>query len=150
MSALTPAPLLNEVRVLIDSARGHTAATANAELTLLYWRVGRCIRAEVLGGTRAEYGQQVIASLAQALTADYGRGWSEHAEAAKQAVEVRVGHAELQQAWQKGRSVNRWRGGLACNPTSGRGFGGGGRFRSCARGDITSSMRAARVSETLR
>ncbi|MBB5498687.1 YhcG family protein [Paraburkholderia sp. MM5384-R2] len=77
MSALTPAPLLNEVRVLIDSARERTAAAVNAELSLLYWRVGRCIRAEVLGGTRAEYGQQVIASLAQALTTDYGRGWSE-------------------------------------------------------------------------
>jgi predicted nuclease of restriction endonuclease-like (RecB) superfamily len=77
MSALTPASLLNEVRLLIDSARERTAAAVNAELTLLYWRVGRCIHAEVLGGVRAEYGQQVIASLAKALTADYGRGWSE-------------------------------------------------------------------------
>ena len=77
MSALTPALLLNEVRLLIDSARERTAAAVNAELTLLYWRVGRCIHAEVLGGVRAEYGQQVIASLAKALTADYGRGWSE-------------------------------------------------------------------------
>jgi predicted nuclease of restriction endonuclease-like (RecB) superfamily len=77
MSALTPALLLNEVRLLIDSARERAAAAVNAELTLLYWRVGRCIRAEVLGGVRAEYGQQVIASLAKALTADYGRGWSE-------------------------------------------------------------------------
>ena len=39
--------------------------------------MGRCIHAEVLGGVRAEYGHQVIASLAKALTADYGRGWSE-------------------------------------------------------------------------
>jgi hypothetical protein len=57
MSALTPALLLNEVRLLIDSARERAAAAVNAELTLLYWRVGRCIRAEVLGGVRAEYGQ---------------------------------------------------------------------------------------------
>ncbi|MDR6413209.1 putative nuclease of restriction endonuclease-like (RecB) superfamily [Paraburkholderia terricola] len=77
MTELTPAPLLNEVRLLIDSARERTAAAVNAELTLLYWRVGRCIHAEVLGGVRAGYGQQVIASLAKALTADYGRGWSE-------------------------------------------------------------------------
>jgi predicted nuclease of restriction endonuclease-like (RecB) superfamily len=77
MSALTPASLLKEVRLLIDSARERAAAAVNAELTLLYWRVGRCISAEVLGGVRAEYGQQVIASLAKSLTADYGRGWSE-------------------------------------------------------------------------
>lgn len=38
--------------------------------------MGRCIRAEVLNGARAEYGQQVIASLARTLTAEYGRGWS--------------------------------------------------------------------------
>ncbi|WP_161633341.1 DUF1016 domain-containing protein [Paraburkholderia dilworthii] len=35
MSALTLAPLPNEVRVLIDSARERTAAAVNAELTLL-------------------------------------------------------------------------------------------------------------------
>jgi predicted nuclease of restriction endonuclease-like (RecB) superfamily len=42
-----------------------------------YWRIGHRIRAEVLGGARTEYGRQVIASLAGALTAEYGRGWSE-------------------------------------------------------------------------
>jgi predicted nuclease of restriction endonuclease-like (RecB) superfamily len=77
MSALTPVPLLDEVRHLIDSARERAAAAVNAELTLLYWRVGRCIHAEVLRGARAEYGQQVIASLARQLIVEYGRGWSE-------------------------------------------------------------------------
>lgn len=77
MSDLTPLPLLDEVRLLIKSARERAAIAVNAELTLLYWQVGRSIRAEVLRGTRAEYGQQVIASLARQLTAEYGRGWSE-------------------------------------------------------------------------
>ncbi|CAL8481122.1 protein of unknown function (plasmid) [Caballeronia sp. S22] len=31
----------------------------------------------MLGGARAEYGQQVLAALARQLTAAYGRGWSE-------------------------------------------------------------------------
>lgn len=77
MSDLTPLPLLDEVRLLIKSARERAAIAVNAELTLLYWQVGRSIRAEVLRGTRAGYGQQVIASLARQLTAEYGRGWSE-------------------------------------------------------------------------
>lgn len=77
MSDLTPLPLLNEVRLLIKSARERAAIAVNAELTLLYWQIGRSIRAEVLRGTQAEYGQQVIASLARQLTAEYGRGWSE-------------------------------------------------------------------------
>jgi hypothetical protein len=57
MSSLTPTPLLNEVRDLIDSARERAAAAVNAELSLLYWRIGHRIRAEVLGGARAEYGR---------------------------------------------------------------------------------------------
>jgi len=71
------APLLADIRRLIDAARRRAAATINAELTLLYWQVGRRIRAEVLGGERAGYAQQLIASLARLLTSDYGRGWSE-------------------------------------------------------------------------
>jgi predicted nuclease of restriction endonuclease-like (RecB) superfamily len=71
------APLLADIRRLIDAARRRAAATINAELTLLYWQVGRRIQAEVLGGERAGYGQQVISSLARRLTVDYGRGWSE-------------------------------------------------------------------------
>jgi hypothetical protein len=44
------APLLADIRQLIDAARRRAAATVNAELTLLYWQVGRRIQAEVLGG----------------------------------------------------------------------------------------------------
>ena len=69
--------MLTEIRQLIDSARQRVAMTVNAELTLLYWQIGRRIHAEVLQGQRAEYGKQIIATLAQQLTADYGKGWSE-------------------------------------------------------------------------
>lgn len=59
------------------SERLRAAAAVNAELTLLYWQVGRVIRHEVLRGDRAGYGQTVMLSLARQLTAEYGRGWSE-------------------------------------------------------------------------
>ncbi|CAG9233158.1 putative nuclease YhcG [Paraburkholderia sabiae] len=77
MTDLTPSALLDEVRRLIDSARERTAVAINAELTLLYWQVGHRVQAEVLRGSRAEYGQQVIRSLARQLTEEYGRGWSD-------------------------------------------------------------------------
>jgi predicted nuclease of restriction endonuclease-like (RecB) superfamily len=64
-------------RNLIDSARVRAAAAVNAELTLLYCQVGRRIRDDVLGGARAEYGQQILTELARQLTTAYGRGWSE-------------------------------------------------------------------------
>lgn len=70
-------PLLTEIRQLIESARQRVAAAVNAELTLLYWRIGRRVNADVLQGRRAEYGRQVVATLAQQLTADYGRSFEQ-------------------------------------------------------------------------
>jgi len=70
--------LAGDVRRLIDAARHRASSAVNAELTLLYWRVGRRIGREILGGERAEYGKQVISSLSRQLTAEYGTGWSEN------------------------------------------------------------------------
>ena len=67
-------PLFNEIKSLIDSARGRAAVAVNAELTLLYWQIGTRISTEVLQGKRAKYGKQVIAHLAEQLTATYGKG----------------------------------------------------------------------------
>ncbi len=79
MSAIVPSDisLLTEIRQLIDAARQRVAVRVNAELTLLYWRIGQRINAEILRGERAEYGGEVLKKLAQALTLEYGRGWSE-------------------------------------------------------------------------
>jgi len=68
--------LLLELRGLIDSARQLVAQTANATLTMLYWHVGKRIRSEVLRDGRAEYGEQILATLSQELVRDYGRGFN--------------------------------------------------------------------------
>ena len=68
--------LLQELRALIDGARGRVAQTVNSELVALHWQVGRRLRDEVLGDARAEYGQQVVAVVGQALEAEFGRGFS--------------------------------------------------------------------------
>ena len=67
--------LVGDIRVLIGEARAGLAATVNSALTMLYWRIGRRIRAEVLQGERAGYGEQIVASLARQLEADHGRGF---------------------------------------------------------------------------
>jgi predicted nuclease of restriction endonuclease-like (RecB) superfamily len=77
MTELVSTSLVDDVRHLIAAARSRAVATVNAELTLLYWQVGRRIRKDVIGASRAEYGQQVVSALARQLTASYGRGWSE-------------------------------------------------------------------------
>ena len=70
-------PLVADVRQLIDTARQRVAMAVNAELTQLYWQIGRRIGTGLLQGQRADYGKQVVAELARQLTADFGRGWSE-------------------------------------------------------------------------
>lgn len=75
--ALSDAALIADIRQLIDAARRRAVQTINAELSSLYWQVGRRIHAEVLGGKRAAYGHQILHKLAAELTAAYGRGWSE-------------------------------------------------------------------------
>jgi len=68
--------LFVEVKDLIQSAKQQAAVAVNAELTLLYWQVGKRIDDEVLKGERAEYGKQVIKELAKQLTQSVGKGWS--------------------------------------------------------------------------
>jgi predicted nuclease of restriction endonuclease-like (RecB) superfamily len=77
MPAKTVATLVTDVRQLIDGARNRAAVAVNAELTLLYWQIGRRIGKEVLKGKRADYGQEILSTLSRQLVADYGRGWSE-------------------------------------------------------------------------
>ena len=69
--------LLVEIRALIEDARQQVAKVANSALTLTYWRIGKRIGAEVLGGERAAYGGQIVVSLARQLEQDYGHGFSE-------------------------------------------------------------------------
>jgi len=77
--ALPPAlplePLHDELRDLIATSRQRLAATVNAELTLLYWRIGLRLASEVLGGERAQYGAQLMDRLGERLAGEFGRGF---------------------------------------------------------------------------
>lgn len=68
--------IATDIKLLIQSAKQRAAVAVNAELTLLYWQVGKRISQDVLNAERAEYGKQVIGELAKQLTAEFGRGWS--------------------------------------------------------------------------
>ena len=66
-----------EVKQLIEQSRQNVAVAVNAEITLLYWNIGKRINQEVLNFNRAEYGKQIVATLSRQLTEEYGSGWSE-------------------------------------------------------------------------
>lgn len=52
--------LISDIRVLIASARQRVSVAVNAELTILYWRVGKRICSEILKQKRAEYGREIV------------------------------------------------------------------------------------------
>lgn len=69
--------LLADLRQLIQDARRTAAVAVNMSLTMLYWRVGKRILDEVLGTQRADYGEQIVATLSRQLAAEYRRGFEE-------------------------------------------------------------------------
>lgn len=73
----TPDELVERVSSLVREAREAIASYTNATLTMTYWQVGALIDSEVLGRERAEYGAQIVASLARELTERFGRGFEE-------------------------------------------------------------------------
>ncbi len=68
--------LLGELRALIQAVRTRVATVVNAELTILHWRIGKRLLAENLHEGRADYGQQILASLSQQLEEEFGKGFS--------------------------------------------------------------------------
>ena len=72
-----PVALLGDIRTLIEASRQRAALAVNAELTLLFWRIGQRIHTEVLAGQRAGYGHEILPTLAAQLVRDYGRSFAD-------------------------------------------------------------------------
>ena len=68
---IVSAELLGDLRKIIDTARSHVAATANYELTAMYWHIGDRINRDVLNNERAEYGKQIVSHVATQLQEEY-------------------------------------------------------------------------------
>ncbi len=69
--------LLSELRKIIAETRSSIAVAVNANLTILYWRVGQRIRDDVLAEKRADYGKEIVVTVSRQLVNEYGNGFSE-------------------------------------------------------------------------
>ena len=67
--------LFERVSAIIESRKHRAGAYANREVTLMYWEVGEHISSVLLGGTRAEYGKRIVATLSQQLVIKYGNSF---------------------------------------------------------------------------
>ena len=74
--AKTSHALVDDLRELIEQSRGRAAIAVNSELVLLYWKVGQRIRVDMLGEERAQYGKEIVSTVAAKLSAEYGRGFT--------------------------------------------------------------------------
>ncbi len=68
--------LVSVIKELIENSKQNLAVSVNAEMTMLYWHIGKRINEEILGHERAEYGKQVVQHLSEQLSQSYGSGWS--------------------------------------------------------------------------
>lgn len=76
-SDLADPGLLAAVRLIWEQARSHAARTVNTAMVKANWLIGRqIVEAQQAGKTRAGYGEELLASLSEALRAEYGSGFS--------------------------------------------------------------------------
>lgn len=73
---VAPNVLVSDIRKMIDETRGAVAVAVNAGLTVLYWRIGKRIKEEVLKSKRAEYGKEIVVTVSRQLVIEYGQGFS--------------------------------------------------------------------------
>ena len=67
--------LIKDLSGLLESARRAAARTVNAVMTATYWEIGRrIVEFEQGGEKRAEYGAELLKTLAADLTRRFGRG----------------------------------------------------------------------------
>jgi predicted nuclease of restriction endonuclease-like (RecB) superfamily len=76
MKSITPKALLKDLRDLIHEARQDVARQVNSALVLLYWRVGKRIRHDILKEKRAGYGKEIVPTLSRQLVREFGNGYS--------------------------------------------------------------------------
>ncbi|HIF9456277.1 TPA: PDDEXK nuclease domain-containing protein [Photobacterium damselae] len=68
--------LLDNIRTLLIEGRKQVVLAVNSTMVQTYWQIGRLIvEDEQQGKTRAKYGKQVLKSLSESLTNEFGKGF---------------------------------------------------------------------------
>lgn len=69
--------LLVELSNLIETSQKQVVSNVNSALSLLFWHVGKKVNDNILQNQRAEYGKQIVVTLARQLEDKYGRNFEE-------------------------------------------------------------------------
>ena len=60
--------LFSNVAQIIEQRKFNIVSTANNQIVLMYWEIGKYINSSVLGMERAEYGKRIVATVSRQLT----------------------------------------------------------------------------------
>lgn len=69
--------IYDEISLLIEQSQHQVIVQTNSILTLLFWQIGFKINTEILNNSRADYGKQIVPTLAAQLENKYGRNFTE-------------------------------------------------------------------------
>ena len=70
--------VVDDIKQIIDSGRNAAYAAVDATMIATYWHIGRrIVEEEQDGQERAQYGKELIKTLAKELTHAYGNGYSQ-------------------------------------------------------------------------
>lgn len=70
--------LYTDICTLVEEARNYVASTANATMTLMYWKIGKRLSVELAENQESRYGKQILSQLATKLQMQFGeRGFQE-------------------------------------------------------------------------
>ena len=69
--------LFTDISALIELNRRSIYRQANSATVLLFWEIGQRINDEVLENKRADYGKEIVVTLARQLQVKYGRSFEE-------------------------------------------------------------------------
>ena len=77
MKEVSETNYINEIKDLLSKARERVKTTINIAMVYTYYEIGRrIVTQEQKGENRAEYGKEVLKQLSDALTKEFGKGYS--------------------------------------------------------------------------
>lgn len=70
--------IVNDIKQIINTGRAAAYSAVDSTMIATYWNIGRrIVEEEQHGEERAQYGKELIKSLAKELTHEYGSGYSQ-------------------------------------------------------------------------
>ncbi|MBN2164983.1 MAG: hypothetical protein JW717_01765 [Marinilabiliaceae bacterium] len=67
--------LFQELTSIIEKGKKQVAVQVNSTVVLTYWQVGKTINEHILNNERAEYGKEIVGTVARQLTEFYGKSF---------------------------------------------------------------------------